>query len=271
MRELIGGMRLGSRAYLFRFAKAAFARFGYDFQVFPRSSGNTAVTPAIKQSEFYREWAPTSPIWAPWLGDDRFRNVYNGIEPYTVVSSDRCYVLYSLASQAALLGGDFAECGVYQGGTALLLSRVLEDRDASFYLFDSFQGLPKGDHSQDHLAEGMFRATSAAAVGELLQDFRGDLQMLEGWIPETFDGLEDRRFSFVHIDVDLYQSTLSCLEFFYPRLVDGAVMVFDDYGFPGARGEKEAVDEFFADRPEIPMALPTGQAVVTRLNQETIS
>ena len=271
MRDLVRNLRLGGRASLHRLAKGAFARFGYDFQVFPRSSKDTDAQQTIDQGEFYREWSTTSPIWAPWLGDGGFRTAYNGIEPYTVVSSDRCYVLYSLASQAALLGADFAECGVYQGGTALLLSRVLDDRDATFYLFDSFEGLPKGDHSQDSLNEGMFKATSAAAVTELLKDFRGNLEVREGWIPETFSGLEDRRFAFVHIDVDLYQSTLDCLEFFYPRLVGGGVMVFDDYGFPGARGEKEAVDEFFSGRPEVPMALPTGQALVTRLTQEAVS
>ncbi len=45
-------------------------------------------------------------------------------------------------------------------------------------------------------------------------------------------------------------------------------MVFDDYGFPAARGEKEAVDEFFAGKPEYPLALPTGQAIVIKLDPE---
>jgi O-methyltransferase len=271
MRHLVRDVRLGSRAYLHRLAKGTFARFGYDFEVFPRSSEDAAVTRTIDQDAFYREWCTTSPIWAPWLGDGGFRTAYHGVEPFTVVSSDRCYVLYSLSSQAALLDGDFAECGVYQGGTALLLTRVLENCGATFYLFDSFQGLPRGDHSLDSLGEGMFKATSAAAVGKLLKDFRGNVELREGWMPETFGGLEDRRFAFVHVDVDLYQSALSCCEFFYPRLVGGGVMLFDDYGFPGARGEKEAVDEFFAGRPEIPIALPTGQAVVTKITKEAVS
>src|SRR5262245_10402180 len=77
--------------------------------------------------------------------------------------------------------------------------------------------------------------------------------------------LENNRYSFVHVDVDLYQSTLDCCEYFYTRLVPGGIMLFDEYGFPSARGEKDAVDEFFSDKPESPIALPTGQGMVLKV------
>ena len=183
-----------------------------------------------------------------------------------MVSADRCQVLYRLGRQALSVAGDFAECGVYRGGTALLLSRVLEGRGKTLHLFDSFEGLPAPDPERDpDLEEGVFRATSARDVSGLLCRFPGTIEIHEGWIPSTFDGLDESRFAFVHIDVDLYRSTLDCLEYFYPRLSAGAVVVFDDYGFPAARGEKDAVDEFFSARPEAPLALPTGQAIVTKL------
>ena len=82
--------------------------------------------------------------------------------------------------------------------------------------------------------------------------------------PETFDGLEAGRFSFVHVDVDLYQPTIDCCHFFYPRLVPGGMMVFDDYGFPACRGEKDAADEYFSDKAEKPFVLPTGQGIVIK-------
>jgi hypothetical protein len=68
-----------------------------------------------------------------------------------------------------------------------------------------------------------------------------------------------------HIDVDLYQSTLDCCEYFYPRLVPGGILLFDEYGFAAARGEKDAVDQFFADKRESPIVLLSGQAVVVKL------
>jgi O-methyltransferase len=83
-------------------------------------------------------------------------------------------------------------------------------------------------------------------------------------MPQTFQGLEHNQFSFVHINCDFYQPTIDCCEFFYPRLVSGGVIVFDDYGFPSCRGEKDAADEFFADKPDRPFVLSTGQGILIK-------
>ena len=100
---------------------------------------------------------------------------------------------------------------------------------------------------------------------QLLHDFRNVFDIRPGWIPNTFSGLENNRYAFVHLDVDLYQSNLDCCKYFYPRLVPGGVLLFDEYGFPAARGEKDAVDEFFSNKSESPITLPTGQAIVIKL------
>ena len=68
-----------------------------------------------------------------------------------------------------------------------------------------------------------------------------------------------------HIDVDIYEPTLASCAFFYPRMTPGGILLFDDYGFPACRGEKEAVDSFFADKPESVITLPSGQALVIKL------
>jgi O-methyltransferase len=84
-------------------------------------------------------------------------------------------------------------------------------------------------------------------------------------VPETFAGLEDRRFCFAHIDLDLYQGVKDAVAFVYPRMPRGGLIVFDDYGFASCPGARKAVDEFFADKPERPLALSTGQALVAKL------
>jgi O-methyltransferase len=75
---------------------------------------------------------------------------------------------------------------------------------------------------------------------------------------------EQNHYAFAHLDVDLYQSTVDCCAYFYPRIVPGGIILFDDYAFAAARGEKDAVDAFFADKPECPITLPTGQDVVIK-------
>ena len=56
------------------------------------------------------------------------------------------------------------------------------------------------------------------------------------------------RLAFAHIDVDLYRSVLDCIEFAYPRLVAGGLIVFDDYGFPSCARARQAVDQAFESR-----------------------
>ncbi len=134
------------------------------------------------------------------------------------------------------------------------------------YLFDSLKGLPPANRQYDnYYGDGYFSDASADDVRALLGDFQAFIKIREGWIPETFVGLEDNLFALVHIDVDLYQTVLDCCVYFYPRLVSGVVLIFDEYAFPAARGEKDAVDQFFADKPESPVTLPTGQAIVLKI------
>jgi hypothetical protein len=73
----------------------------------------------------------------------------------------------------------------------------------------------------------------------------------------------DITFSFVHLDVDLYQPTHDSLAFFYPRMVTGGIIVCDDYGFDSCPGAKKALDDFFRDKEEI-INVPTGQAFVIK-------
>lgn len=65
--------------------------------------------------------------------------------------------------------------------------------------------------------------------------------MHAGWIPDVFSGEPERRYRFVHVDVDLYQPTADSLEYFFPRLTEGGIVITDDYGWPGA---KKAIDAF---------------------------
>jgi len=207
-----------------------------------------------------------APIFSPWLGYGEFGALYEYILNYTLVSSDRCWVLYLLAKQANNLNGDFCECGVYRGGTAMLLERVLagiSNRNGKkLHLFDTFEGMPATDPALDLHKKGDFHDTSMEAVRERLKSV--DLvEFHKGWTPDTFlDLRQDAKLSLVHIDVDIYRSVMDCCNHLYERVVKGGFMIFDDYGFPSCPGARKAVDEYFALKPEVPLSLPTGQAIV---------
>jgi O-methyltransferase len=202
--------------------------------------------------------------YTPWM-EPEHRERYAVVRPHTLVAPDRCYYLTKVARQAVHLDGDFVEAGSYRGGTALLLKLELERAKSSkvFHIMDSFEGMKAVSTGADRHRVGDLSDTSLEGV-QAVVGTGPNLDYRKGWIPETFKGLEDRRFAFAHIDLDLYQSILDACTFVYPRMVPGGAMVFDDYGFPNNPGARRAVDEFFRDLPEEPIVLPSGQAVVLR-------
>lgn len=206
------------------------------------------------------------PLYSPWEGDAAFMQHYKTVQKHTLVSPDRCWMLLSLMRHALHIAGDFAEMGVFKGGTALLAARVLSEAHdrRPLHLFDSFEGMPVTSAGEPYV-RGDFGQTSAERVRELVSHAGANVQMRIGFIPQTFQGLEISRLAFAHVDVDLFQSVLDCVAYVYPRLSPGGILVFDDYGFPGCVRAREAVDLAFATLPEKPIYLPTGQAVVIKL------
>jgi O-methyltransferase len=217
----------------------------------PESSGN------IPDAHLYQ------PLFSPWLGLEPFAGIFAKIRRSSLVSADRCWVLYTLATQAMAVPGNFWEIGVYRGGTAALLREVIAQSGSgkSLCLFDTFEGMPETDPDRDLHKQGDFSDTSLDAVQKLVGVFPW-VSYHKGYVPSTFAGLEKEQIAFAHIDVDIYRSILDSCDFVYPRLARGGFMIFDDYGFPTCPGARQAVDEFFAEKPECPLVLPTGQAVV---------
>ena len=206
------------------------------------------------------------PLFSPWEGLPSFKPHYDAVRDHTLVSADRCWILASCMAQARELKGDFAEFGVFRGGTALLAARLLAEAqdDRPLHLFDSFAGMPRTSADEPYNA-GDFNQTSAASVEKLVAPTGAKTVFHVGFIPDTFVDAGIDRLAFAHIDVDLYQSVLDSIAFVYPRLVPGGLLVFDDYGFPGCVRAREATDQAFKTLREKPIYLPTGQALVIKL------
>jgi O-methyltransferase len=163
------------------------------------------------------------------------------------------------------LGGAMAEAGVFAGGTARLICEA--KGDAPLRLFDVFEMLqapPEPSAGSGRAAElrGHFGAVHAprAAVEALLAPYPA-VHLHQGIFPDTARGLEDERFSFVHVDLDLEPSTRDALDFFHPRLLPGGIIVGDDYHDAGVR---RAFEAYFQGRPDPLIALPWGQVVVVK-------
>ncbi len=199
---------------------------------------------------------------AAWEGDADFPRLLAEAVELTMVDPNRLFILYQMAKRAKRLKGDAAEVGVYRGGTARLLGRVFHG-DRTLHLFDTFSGMPETDATKDTHKKGDFADTSLAGVRAAMEGIPY-VGYHPGFFPDTAKGMEGSTFSFVHVDI--HKSVQDACAFFYPRLVPGGVMVFDDYAARGCPGVKPAVDAFFAGVGEPTLALPTTQCVVIKSN-----
>lgn len=173
------------------------------------------------------------------------------------------YNLWSLARQLQPLPGAYAEAGVYDGGSARILC---EAKGADhLHLFDTFAGMPKTDSKADpHFYAGQFADTNYQKVADYLAAFP-NVHLHQGFFPDsTADVPADERFKFVHLDMDLYRSTLDGLRYFYPRLVRKGVVISHDYGNITAPGVKQAFDEFLAETDEPLVQLWDTQCVLIK-------
>jgi O-methyltransferase len=138
--------------------------------------------------------------------------------------------------------GDMAELGVYLGGSARVIASACPEK--RLHLFDTFEGLPETEAAErdphGHLGKGLF-AGNAVAVCATMRGAKYELH--PGLFPETVDRMEGR-FSFVHVDCDLYSSARAAIDWFWPRMSPGGIMFFDDYGCDFT-GVTDAVEETF--------------------------
>jgi O-methyltransferase len=177
---------------------------------------------------------------------------FNSVQ-HDLISSENDYVRYAilgLAVQRILtenIEGDFAEVGVYRGDMSKFIHGLAPNRP--YFLFDTFEGFPAKD-LEVGVIDSRFSDTSEQAVLKNIGD-TSNVIVRKGYVPETLVGLEDQRFAFVLLDLDLYNPTLKSLEFFYQRLSSGGYIVVHDYNSPESNWAcKRAVDEFMADKPE---------------------
>lgn len=204
------------------------------------------------------------PHYSPWLEPD-FKALVAEVYGNTCLKPESLYTLLHHLRETLHLDGDALECGVWRGGSAKLLFDTLRGSRKTLHLFDSFEGMAVANDAVDQHEAGDFSDTSLDHVQRFVSGgAEAGLAFHKGWIPQSFAGLDNLKFCFAHIDLDLHQSILDALEFIYPRMTPHGVIIFDDYGFASCPGARKAVDDFFADKRETPFALTTAQAIVTK-------
>jgi O-methyltransferase len=221
--------------------------------------------------------ALTAPI--PATGDPKAatpedRRIIERAMPYTMTGAARLQSVIDAVRYCVRRGlsGAFVECGVWRGGSVLAMLLTLQDlarTDRDVYLYDTFEGMTEPtehDVSRYHppafelwektggrvwpnlfdpesFNEQVVRDTlrSAGYPGERVHFIRGAVE-------ETIPAAAPDQLALLRLDTDWYESTRHELLHLYPRLVDGGVLIVDDYGH--WEGARRAVDEYFAEHAQ---------------------
>jgi O-methyltransferase len=177
-----------------------------------------------------------------------------------ILYDNEAYQIYMAVKRTMKIDGDLAEVGVYKGGSAKLICEA--NREKPLHLFDTFEGIPKVDDIDKSLFYAGQFSSSFEEVKESLKKYE-NVHFYKGFFPDTAHPVRDKKFSFIHLDVDTYQSTISCLRFFYPRMSRGGIIISHDY--INAAGVRKAFDDFFEDKFEPIIEMSGTQCLIVKL------
>lgn len=215
-----------------------------------------------------------------------FLKIWTHCKPYTMTSVERGYALYKATEYLVRqqIPGDFVECGVWRGGSAMVAALALMhfgDTSRTIYLYDTYTGMVKPtdrDVSATNVAahsrwQEMQKETHNewcyAARADVETNLRSTgypaerLRFVEGKVEDTIPGQAPARVALLRLDTDWYESTYHELRHLYPRVSERGVLIVDDYG--AWRGSREATDQYVTEN-DLPVLLNridmTGRLVI---------
>lgn len=166
----------------------------------------------------------------------------------SLLSSDRIANLIKYSNACASLGGYIAEFGCWRGGSLEILA--MYNPDVNILGVDSFEGLPAGNEHDFH-QEGDFGGVDSRAIIGYFSMMYPRVRIIKSFIPKAFEIFDDNtRFSFTHLDLDLYQSIYDSLEFLLPRTLTNGMILLDDYKVKSTPGCEKAINNFFEAHPD---------------------
>ena len=182
----------------------------------------------------------------------------------------RTYIECWAASQCALLPGDFVCCGVNTGTIPLAICEYvdIDKTDKKFWLFDTYEGIPEAQMSPtEHTARMAENAMIYSDCYDLaVNNFAPfkNARLVRGMVPDTLTTVDIERVSYLSIDMNITYPERKAIEFFWPRMSSGALVILDDYAFAGYPEQKVSMDDFAASVGVSVLTLPTGQGMMKK-------
>ncbi|MES2341252.1 MAG: TylF/MycF/NovP-related O-methyltransferase [Pseudomonadota bacterium] len=199
-----------------------------------------------------------------FLTDPEFMRAYNAHVTTDVEKGIiwRIAVVAWAARNGMRLQGDLVECACYKGVTARIVCDYVNfaaQTERKYYLYDLFEH----DASMPHHHMPEHSGTLFEQVKQRFADLP-NVVVTQGRVPDSFSQAAPDKIAFMHLDLNNADAEIGALEILFDRMVPGAIMVLDDYGWLGYRAQKLAEDPWLAKRGYRVLELPTGQGLLIK-------
>ena len=182
------------------------------------------------------------------------------------------WVLYTnlhFAKYALDLEGDYVECGTYKGRHSIAILNYIDwntsRKKKIFYLFDTFEGLSEKISTESEILsyKNSYKDYDLETVRSTFSQYEG-IKIIKGVVPFSLIQANISKVCFLHIDMNSAKPEVEALDYFFPIMVKGGVVVFDDYGQPGHEKQKKALDEYCKQHGKLIYTIPTGQGLLIK-------
>ncbi len=208
--------------------------------------------------------------YSPWIGDNQFKELHKTIQFYTMVDIFRLYELWTLIPEIKHVEGDVIEVGAWKGGSSALLAHQMNYYCPykTLHICDTWEGVVKCTDKDADYRDGQHNNATSREVVDLIEKklYLYNFRIHRGIFPDDNDGaLDNHKFCLIHIDVDIHDSAKDCMDYLWPKLSVGGVVIYDDYGFTATPGITEFVNTQRQMGDRLVIHNLNGHAIVVKL------
>jgi O-methyltransferase len=194
--------------------------------------------------------------------EDKYYQIFEMFKPYTMIPKDFYVQNLLLANKFKDVKGVVVECGTWKGGMIGGIAKMLQQPDRKYYLFDSYEGLPDAIELDGKQAQAF--ATDPKMI-EQYDNCKADIEfareamkisgaknveIIKGWFNDTLPHFpKNEGIAILRLDGDWYESTMECLDNLFDKVVDGGIIIFDDYY--SWEGCSKAVHDFLSKKKSV--------------------
>jgi hypothetical protein len=232
----------------------------------------------IMEDPVYNEDGLISAHFCPFLSDAKFQSAYNiaiadnALGNHPCKTQFRAYIACWAAQQVQAIDGDFVECGVNLGILSKTIVGYLDfqkQRNRTFFLFDTFCGIPESQLSSAEIKSGKTNKTFGYHdIFELAKKRFSEyenIKLIKGVVPDSLKNIKISKISYLSFDMNNAKAEIEAGNFFWDKIVSGGIVLLDDYAYGPEFVEQRIEWDIFAQKRNIHiLTLPTGQGLIIK-------